>query len=95
MAKKKAVSKESAARLKSGQTTKKASGGTRPPAASGKVNSPELSANVSQEDAIREKVRLYPKARIEEIVGMFELEGLKISTRMVQRIKKEMQGDLA
>ena len=95
MAKKKAVSKESSARLKAAETTKKTGGGTKLPAASGKVNSPELSADVSQEDAVREKVRLYPKARIEEIVGMFELEGLKISTRMVQRIKKEMQGDLA
>lgn len=95
MAKKKAVSKETSARGKSVEPSKKGSSGTKLPAASGKVNSPELSANVSQEDAIREKVRLYPKARVEEIVGMFELEGLKISTRMVQRIKKEMQGDLA
>jgi hypothetical protein len=52
------------------------------------VNSPELSAKVPTAEAIREKIRLYPKALTQEIVAMFELEGVQVSSDLVQQIKE-------
>lgn len=59
----------------------------KPPAAPAVIHSEEVGAPVAQDQAIREKVRLYPQASIKEIVAMFELEGLKISPAAVKNVK--------
>jgi hypothetical protein len=56
------------------------------PAAPALIHCEEVGAHVAQDQAIREKVRLYPQASVKEIVAMFELEGLKVSPEAVRRI---------
>ncbi|HWB08441.1 MAG TPA: hypothetical protein VG826_04425 [Pirellulales bacterium] len=58
----------------------------QPPAAPAVIHSEEVGAHVAQDQAIREKVRLYPQASVQEIVAMFELEGLKVSPEAVRKI---------
>ena len=53
------------------------------------MRSEEVGAHVAQDQAIREKVRLYPRATVNEIVAMFELEGFKISPAAVKKVKGE------
>ncbi len=48
----------------------------------------EVGAPVARDQAIREKVRLYPQASVNEIVAMFELEGVKILPAAVQQAKR-------
>lgn len=59
----------------------------KPPAAPAVIHSEEVGAHVAQDQAIGEKVRLYPGASVKEIVAMFELEGLKVSPAAVKKIK--------
>ena len=59
----------------------------KPPEAPAVIHSEEIGAPVAQDQAIREKTRLYPQASVKEIVAMFELEGLKVSPVAVKKIK--------
>lgn len=59
------------------------------------IYSPEIGARVSTAEAVRERVRLHPRARTREIMAMFELEGNRVSPDLIQRIKKEELGDMA
>jgi hypothetical protein len=56
------------------------------PAAPAVIRCEELGTHVAQDRAIREKVRLYPQASVQEIVAMFELEGVKISPAVVKKV---------
>lgn len=49
----------------------------------------EVGAPLAQDQAIREKLRLYPRATVNEIVGMFEFEGVKVSPAAVKRAKRK------
>ena len=69
-----------------------------PPHASSLIKAPpapavmhceEVGAPLAQDQAIREKLRLYPQATVNEIVGMFELEGVKISPAAVKKAKRK------
>lgn len=53
------------------------------------MHSAEVGAHVALDQAIREKVRLYPQAMVNEIVAMFELEGFKVSPAAVTKVKEE------
>jgi hypothetical protein len=59
------------------------------------VYSPEIGERVTTAEAIRERVRLHPYARTNEILAMFELDGNRVSPDLVRRIKREELGDLA
>ena len=65
----------------------------KPPAAPAVILSEEIGAHVAQDQAIGEKVRLYPQASVKEIVAMFELEGLKVSPAAVKKIKVGKRGN--
>lgn len=54
------------------------------PAAPALMASPEAGAPLAQDQAIGEKLRLYPKATTQEIVAMFELDGVRIDPKAVQ-----------
>ena len=94
MAKKKAAAKKVE---RSKRTTKKPTGKSRqrtstikPPAAPPLVHSAEVGAPVAQDQAIIERLRLYPRATVQEIVAMFELDGLKITPAAVRKAKERM-----
>ena len=59
------------------------------PPAPAVMHSDEVGAPLAQDQAIREKLRLYPRATINEIVGMFELEGVKVSSAAVKRARRK------
>ncbi len=59
------------------------------------IYSPEIGERVTTTEAVRERVRLHPRARTQEILAMFELDGTRVSPALVQRIKREELGDLA
>ena len=46
---------------------------------------------VDLDEAIRERWRLHPHAQVQEIAGMMELEGAKVSSQLVERIRQEAQ----
>jgi hypothetical protein len=50
------------------------------------TNSPK---RVSKSDAIRERVRLYPRAMANEIAAMLEMDGIKVTAEAVQRVQEE------
>lgn len=92
---KKATSvKHPAAIKKTAQTTKKKVAPRRklptikPPRAGAMIRSPEVGAHVGQDQAIGERLRLYPKATTQEIVAMFELDGVKISPAAVEQVRR-------
>lgn len=60
----------------------------KPPRAPALMQSPEVGAHVAQDQAISERLRLYPKATTQEIVAMFELDGVKISPAMVEQARR-------
>jgi len=49
------------------------------------VNAP---SKVGADEAIRERIRLYPKAMTSEIVQMMELDGLHVTARQVEQARK-------
>lgn len=59
------------------------------PPAPAVLHSNEVGAPLAQDQAIREKLRLYPQATVNEIVGMFELEGVKVSPTAVKRARRK------
>jgi hypothetical protein len=61
----------------------------KPPPAPPLMVSAEVGAPVAQDQAIREKLRLYPRATINEIVAMFELDGVKVSPAAVRKAKRK------
>ena len=92
MAKKKTVGKKAAPGKKKAKKTSAKSGRQRlrmieAPPAPALMRSEEVGAHVAQDQAIREKLRLYPRATVNEIVAMFELEGFKISPAAVKKAK--------
>jgi hypothetical protein len=72
------------------RTSSQRQGTIQPPPAPPLLHCPEVGAPVSQDQAIRERLRLYPRATIKEIVAMFELEGLKITPAAVKKAKEAM-----
>lgn len=60
----------------------------KPPRAGAMMRSPEVGAHVGQDQAISERLRLYPKATTQEIVAMFELDGVKISSAAVEQVRR-------
>lgn len=60
----------------------------KPPRAPAMMRSPEVGAHVGQDQAIAERLRLYPKATTQEIVAMFELDGVKISPALVEQVRQ-------
>lgn len=60
----------------------------KPPRAGAMMRSPEVGAHVGQDQAIAERLRLYPKATTREIVAMFELDGVKISPAAVEQVRR-------
>ena len=46
---------------------------------------------VGPEQAIRERIHLHPNALVNEIVGMMELDGVRVSADLVQRIMDEQK----
>jgi GTPase Era involved in 16S rRNA processing len=46
---------------------------------------------VAVEEAIRERWRLHPHAHVQEIAAMMELEGAKVSSELVERLRQEVQ----
>jgi hypothetical protein len=93
MAKKKAAPKKSAAaktsKKKNSKSPREKLGPINAPAAPGLMHSAEVGATVGQDQAIRERLRLYPQATVREIVAMFELDGLKVSAAAVKKAKDE------
>lgn len=94
MAKKKAAPKKPA----SSKTTKKKAasksarqklGPINAPAAPAMMHSAEVGAHVGQDQAIRERLRLYPQATVREIVAMFELDGVKVSPAAVKKVQAQ------
>ncbi|HVA50053.1 MAG TPA: hypothetical protein VNH11_27045 [Pirellulales bacterium] len=61
----------------------------KPPSAPPLFHSDEVGAPLGRDRAIREKVRLYPRASVKEIVAMFELEGLRVAPADVQKAKRQ------
>lgn len=61
----------------------------KPPPAPPLMHSAEVGAPVAQDQAIRERLRLYPQATINEIVAMFELDGVKVSPAAVKKAKRK------
>jgi hypothetical protein len=59
------------------------------PSAPALIHSEEVGAPIAQDQAIREKMRLYPRATVNEIVGMFELEGVKVLPEAVKKVKRK------
>jgi hypothetical protein len=59
------------------------------PPAPALIHCEEVGAPVAQDQAIREKMRLYPRATVNEIVGMFELKGVRISPSAVKKAKRK------
>lgn len=62
----------------------------KPPAAPALMPSPEAGAPLAQDQAIGEKLRLYPKATTQEIVAMFELDGVRIDPKAVQAARRHI-----
>lgn len=60
----------------------------KPPRAGAMMRSPEVGAHVGQDQAIGERLRLYPKATTQEIVAMFELDGVKVSPTTVEQVRR-------
>lgn len=60
----------------------------KPPRAPAMMRSPEVGAHVGQDQAIGERLRLYPKATTREIVAMFELDGVKVSPALVEQVRR-------
>ena len=94
MAKKKAVGKKAAPGKKKAKKSSAKPGRQRlsmieAPPAPALMRSEEVGAHVGQDQAIREKLRLYPRATVNEIVAMFELEGFKISPAAVKKAKRQ------
>lgn len=93
MAKKKAAAKKTAVGK---NTTKKNAAGSqkggtiKPPPAPAVLHSAEVGAPLAQDRAIAERLRLYPRATIQEIVAMFELDGMKITPAAVRKAKSRM-----
>lgn len=89
---KKTAGKQNSARPSSDKVAKgKDKGRTiKPPAAPALMSSPEAGAPLAQDQAICEKLRLYPKATTQEIVAMFELDGVRIDPKAVQAAKRLM-----
>ncbi len=52
------------------------------------MRSPEAGAPMAQDQAIGERLRLYPKATTQEIVAMFELDGVKVSPAKVEQARR-------
>ena len=48
--------------------------------------------HVTVEQAIRERIRLHPQARAQEIVAMMEMEGVQVAGELVERLKREAGG---
>lgn len=61
----------------------------KPPRAPAMMRSPEVGAHVGQDQAIAERLRLYPKATTQEIVAMFELDGVKVSPALVEQVRRK------
>jgi hypothetical protein len=55
---------------------------------------PETGEMLSTTEAVRAKVRLYPRAMTQELVAMFKLEGVQVSPALIQRVREEMLGNL-
>lgn len=53
--------------------------------------SAEAGEEVSQERAVREKLRLYPLAETNEIVASFAKDGVTIASSLVERVRQQMQ----
>jgi hypothetical protein len=62
----------------------------KPPAAPALMSSPEAGNPLAQDQAIREKLRLYPHATTQEIVAMFELDGVRMDPKAVQAARRGM-----
>lgn len=60
----------------------------KPARAPAMLHSPEVGAHVGQHQAIDERLRLYPKATTQEIVAMFELDGVKVSPAVVEQVRR-------
>jgi hypothetical protein len=94
MAKKKIVRKKSApakvtAKKAPAKSAKK--GTIKPPPAPAIVHSAEVGAPLAQDQAILEKLRLYPNATVQEIIAMFELDGMKVTPAAVQKVKRRLR----
>lgn len=60
----------------------------KPPPAPAVVQSDDVGAPISRDRAIREKMRMYPKATVQEIVAMFELDGVRVSPASVEKARR-------
>jgi hypothetical protein len=95
MAKKKAAPKKTDAGKR---TTKKTAAGSqkqatiKPPPAPAVLHSAEVGAPLAQDRAIAEKLRLYPRATVQEIVAMFELDGMQVTPAAVRKAKSMIGG---
>lgn len=59
----------------------------KPPPAPAVLQSEDVGAPLSLDRAIQEKVRLYPRAKVKEIVAMFELEGVRVTPAAVEKLQ--------
>ncbi|HET6884473.1 MAG TPA: hypothetical protein VFI31_30245 [Pirellulales bacterium] len=94
MAKKKVVRKKAAPAQGSANNTqaKRAKKSTiKPPPAPAIVRSAEVGAPLAQDQAILERLRLYPGATVREIVAMFELDGMKVTPEAVRKAKRRLE----
>lgn len=83
-----AVVKKAAKTTKKKVTARRKQPTIKPPRAGAMMRSPEVGAHVGQDQAIGERLRLYPKATTQEIVAMFELDGVKVSPAMVEQVRR-------
>ena len=63
----------------------------KPPAAPALMSSPEAGAPLAQDQAIGEKLRLYPKATTQEIAAMFELDGVRIDPKAIETARRRIR----
>lgn len=61
----------------------------KPPPAPVVIESDDVGAPLSLDRAIGEKVRLYPRAKVKEIIAMFELEGVRVTPAAVQKARRQ------
>lgn len=61
------------------------------PAAPALMSSPEAGAPLAQDQAIGEKLRLYPKATTQEIAAMFELDGVRVDPEAIETARRRIR----
>lgn len=61
----------------------------KPPPAPALLQSEDVGAPLSLDRAIEEKLRLYPRAKLKEIIAMFELEGVRVTPAAVEKLQRK------